>query len=50
MTVLLINYERQYIGLSMDLKPTEKILVGSTFYETDTGKTYVFDGIEWVEK
>lgn len=43
-------------GLSSDTKPTAGILMGATFAETDTGKTYVWTantatgtGANWVE-
>jgi len=38
-----------YIGLSTDTKPSD-INPLSTFYEYDTGKTYVYDGSAWEEK
>lgn len=42
-------------GPSLETKPTEDILTGSIFTETDTGKVYFFqaDGAgsgEWVEQ
>ena len=38
-------------GLSTDNKPTEHIGNGSTFFEIDTGKVYIFDqaNMTWVE-
>jgi hypothetical protein len=36
-----------YIGLSTDTKPTDSVYPGETFYETDTGRTHVFDGTAW---
>lgn len=38
------------VGLSTDTKPLDAIN-GSTFYEIDTGKRYLFDeeGAEWCE-
>lgn len=33
-------------GLSSDTKPTT-VNAGATFFETDTGKTYVYDGSTW---
>lgn len=38
--------------LSTDTKPTDKIRNGSTLYEIDTGKGYVFDSDSktWFEK
>ena len=37
-----------YIGLSTDSKPTPD-QVGSLFYESDTGKTYIYTGSAWAE-
>ena len=46
---------RDFYGKSTDTKPTEGLLTGSTFYEIDTGKTYMFDedgapGSEWIDQ
>ena len=30
-------------GKSSDIKPTSRIPNGSTYYEMDTGKVYIFD-------
>ena len=39
-----------YLGLSSDEKPTKKAVNGSTFYETDSSKFFIFyDGI-WYEQ
>ena len=46
MTVVLISSIRNYVGLSSDTKPTAPT-AGSTFYETDTGATYIYDGAAW---
>lgn len=44
------NYTiQELIGLSTDTKPTTYD-PGSTFYETDTKNTYIFDGAAWQEK
>jgi len=43
MTVVLVLTRHAYIGLSSDTKPQDA--AGGTFYETDTGQTFVFDGI-----
>lgn len=45
MTVVLIESISRYIGLSTDTKPTPP--AGSTFYETDTGITQIYDGSAW---
>jgi hypothetical protein len=33
---------QQYIGVSSESKPVLSVKVGTEFYETDTGNTYVF--------
>ena len=38
---------RRYLGASVDPKPTTGVDAGVTFFETDTGLTYVFDGTRW---
>jgi len=48
MTVLVTRIKRYY-GLSTDTKPTlAQGDAGSSFYETDTGDTYVWSGSAWV--
>ena len=37
-----------FIGLSSDTKPTGLSGAGQTFYETNTGLTYIYDGSAWV--
>ena len=48
------HYRWDFIGLSSQQKPTpatsEKVVDGSTFYEADTSKLYVFCKTEWYEK
>lgn len=42
-----------FIGLSTDSKPTatsNKVVDGSTFYEADTSKLYIWVKGEWYEK
>ena len=46
MTVVLIAAIQTWLGLSTDTKPTTPP-GGSTFYETDTSATYVYDGSAW---
>ncbi len=46
MTVVLTATIQSWIGLSSDSKPTSPP-AGSTFYETDSGATYVYDGAAW---
>jgi len=44
------RYDEQpdsYVGVSGDAKPTAANTL-STFYETDTGTSFVFNGTEWV--
>lgn len=49
MTVTLIVAIQTWIGLSTDTKPSAPP-VGSTFYETDSGATHVYDGSAWQQK
>ena len=35
------------VGLSTATKPTAGVVVGSTFFETDTGVMYIYDGSAW---
>lgn len=48
------EYRWDFIGLSTDDKPTkatsENVTDGSTYYEVDTSKLYVYYGSEWYEK
>ncbi len=45
-----IKTTNKYIGLSSDTKPTS-VPVGSEFFETDTGDTYItYNGTNWIEK
>lgn len=48
------EYRWDFIGLSTDNKPTkttsENVTDGSTYYEVDTSKLYVYYGSEWYEK
>lgn len=42
-----------FIGLSTDSKPTatsNKVVDGSTFYEADTSKLYIWCKDQWYEK
>ena len=46
---------KEFCGKSGDTKPTTNLLTGSTFYEVDTGKLYMFDeeataGQEWIDQ
>ena len=48
------HYRWDFIGLSTDTKPTpetsEKVVDGSTYYEADTSKLYVYCKNNWYEK
>lgn len=49
MTVVSVEQTRAFVGLSTDTKPAALAAAGggATFYETDTGATYVWDGAAW---
>lgn len=49
MAVYKVPDVNEYIGLAADVKPVAagSALPGATFYETDTGSTYVFNGATW---
>ncbi len=48
MTVSLLGYIKRYQGVHADVKPTaDDVPVGSTFYETETTDTYVYNGATW---
>ena len=44
------EYPHYYIGLSTDTKPTEGVLVGDEFFETNTRLYYIYDGAAWQQK
>jgi len=48
MTVQMMSTIQRWEGLSGDVKPAAPTFVGSTFYETDTGRTYLWNGVAWV--
>ena len=48
MAVLLQTLAADYTGLSSDTKPATPV-TGATFYETDTGLTFIYSGSAWVE-
>jgi hypothetical protein len=37
----------QYVGTSGDTKPETGVPAGSTFIESDTGWTFIWDGSAW---
>lgn len=39
-----------FIGLSSEDKPTDEAVDGSTFYEVDTSKFYIYYKEEWYEQ
>lgn len=48
------RYRWDFIGLSTDVKPTKatsnKVTNGSTYYESNTSKLYVWYGDQWYER
>lgn len=48
MTVSRIANTDRWVGMSADKKPTPS-QGGSTYYEMDTGKTWTWNGLEWVQ-
>ncbi len=50
MTVMAVGaMNNEFIGLSTDTKPTD-IQTGATFFELNTGFTYVYNGYAWIPK
>jgi hypothetical protein len=47
----LLGATKRYVGVSTEAKPfpsaTRLIPDGTTFYETDTRRTFLFDGTTW---
>jgi len=51
MAVQMMSTIQRWEGLSVaggDTKPVAPTFVGSTYYETDTGRTYLWNGVAWV--
>ena len=51
MAVQMMSTIQRWEGLSVaggDTKPVAPTFVGSTYYETDTGRTYLWNGVIWV--
>ena len=44
------RYYYSYVGTSAETKPASEVEPGNEFYETDTGRTYIYDGSAWVLK
>lgn len=49
MTVALITSIKTFVGVSGDTKPTDAP-AGSTFYETNTRTTHIYNGTAWNAK
>ena len=47
MAIKLITAIQRYSGLEADTKPTAGVAVGSTFWETDVGHAFFYDGTSW---
>jgi len=48
MTVALANPDPQrYTAAAADAKPTAGVYVGAELFETDTARTYIYDGSAW---
>ena len=47
MAVRLIATTKNFIGLSTDAKPTVGVPMGSTFLESDTSDTYIYNAAGW---
>ena len=48
MAVRSLGNIQRFVGLSSDTKPTG-VLVGSEFFESNTGNTYItYDGTNWI--
>ena len=48
MAVKLVTSIQKWIGLSTDTKPTPD-KIGSTFFETNTGQEFIWNGSNWIE-
>lgn len=44
------NNRIDYLGLSNEVKPTEGVVNGSTFYEVDTTNLYMFYNGTWYQQ
>ncbi len=47
-TKLVQKANMEYYGKSTDSKPTEDVIVGSTYFEIDTTAVSMWDGTTWV--
>jgi hypothetical protein len=46
----LITLSKRFIGLSTDTKPTTGIQTGATYFETNTGFMFIYNGYAWLPK
>ncbi len=46
----LITISKRFIGLSTDTKPTTGIKAGATFFESNTGFLFIYNGYAWLPK
>ena len=44
------SLNNRFIGLSTDTKPTAEVKAGATFFESNTGYLYIYNGYAWVPK
>ena len=44
------SLNNRFIGLSTDTKPTAEVKAGATFFESNTGFLFIFNGYAWVPK
>lgn len=44
------SLNNRFIGLSTDTKPTAEVKAGATFFESNTGFLYIYNGYAWVLK
>jgi hypothetical protein len=48
LTKLVQKANMEYYGKSTDTKPVVDVIVGSTYFEIDTKRVYMWDGTSWV--
>ena len=44
------SLNNRFIGLSTDTKPTAEVKAGATFFESNTGFLFIFNGYAWLPK
>jgi len=47
MAVVLATAAQRYTGVAGDVKPTTGVPPGARFYETDTLRVFIYDGMDW---